>query len=90
MIRTLITAGVAALAIGLAACGGTASTTHHAASPAPSSTIGYADAGRAYAALNALEYGGSSKAAAAATVEAAEHLTAADIARARQLRCPGN
>lgn len=94
----LTTAALAALALALAACGGSAasssppaaSTTASTTTPsaAPVSTLSYADAGRVCAALNALEYSGSSKASAAKTAEGAYHYTAADVARARQIRCP--
>lgn len=83
----------AAAVAALAGCG-TAATTAHSTPPAhsasPVSAISPADAGRVCAALNALEYGGSSKASAAVTAERAYHVTAADIARARKIRCPGN
>ncbi len=98
--RHLTTAALAVLALSLAACGGSAasssppaattSTTASTTTPsaAPASTLSYADAGRVCAALNALEYSGSSKASAAKTAEGAYHYTAADVARARQIRCP--
>ena len=60
-------------------------TTHSAT---PVSTPSYADAGRVCAALNALEYTGSGKASAALSAEGAYHVTAADVARARKIRCP--
>ncbi len=60
------------------------------ASPSATSTTSYADAGRICAALNALEYAGNTTAEAATTAEHAYRVTAADIARARRIRCPHN
>jgi hypothetical protein len=85
--RTPVITALAVAALALTACSTTASTTHPA-SVAPVSTLSYADAGRVCAALNALEFSGSSKAAAATTAEGAYHYPAADIARARKIRCP--
>lgn len=82
-----------AVMLALAGCGGTAAAAHSPAathSPGPVSTLSVADAGRVCAALNALEHGGSSKAAADRTAQGAYHLSAADVARARRIRCPGD
>lgn len=88
---------VAAIVAALSACSSgpsaaTAPSTQatHSVSPDPVSTISYADAGRVCAAMNALEYSGSSKTSAASTAEQAYHVTAADVAQARKIRCPGN